>query len=170
MSQERIASLRVLACVARADGKIHTTEELALEALSQDIDAFSFRKALHEDADLDALLREIVSPELRMRTLTEAIALANIDGRCSPHELAMLEKIRDAFALGGELDLVADSELWKRKTARIRRALEAATAAYLHKVHDEPARDLSLDRYERLAAELAQAKHDIEKAFRDAMD
>lgn len=171
MSQERIASLRILACVARADAKVHAAEDLALEALGEGEAGFSFRKTLHEDADLDSLLREIVSAELKTRTLNEAIALANFDGRCSPQELAMLTKIRDAFGAGPEIDLVADSDLWRRRTAKIRGAFEAATAAYLHKVHDGAAHvELSVERYERLVAELSQAKRDIEKAFRDAVD
>lgn len=170
MSQERIASLRILACVARADAKIHATEELALEALSQDETEFSFRHALHEDIDLDSLLPQIVSPELRSRTLTEAIALANIDGRCSPQELAMLARIRDAFGAGPDVDLVADSDLWRRRTARIRHALEAATAAYLHSVRDDEHVDSSIGHYERHVAELARARLEIEKAFRDAIE
>jgi len=170
MSHERIASLRVLAFVARADTKVHAIEELALEALAQDETDFSYRQALHEEADLDSLLRQIVSPELKTRTLTEAIALANIDGRCSPQELTVLERIRDAFGAGPEVDLVADSALWRRRTARIRNALETATAAYLHSVRDDEHVDSSIGHYERHVAELSRAKQEIERAFREAIE
>ncbi|MFO0587197.1 MAG: hypothetical protein U0441_06655 [Polyangiaceae bacterium] len=171
MSQERLASLAILACVARAEGKVRPTERLALEALAQSQRDFSLQKALHETADLEALLPLVVSPELRHRTLVEAIALANIDGRCSPEELTILTKIRDAFGASTEIDLIADSDVWKRKTERIRKALQAATAAYLHKVHDDAEHvQLSMDRYEHLVAELTRTKLEIERAFRDAME
>lgn len=171
MSRERLASLRVLACIARADAKIHAAEELALEALSRDEEAFSYRSALREECELEKLLDQIVSPELRARTLTEAIALANIDGRCSPQELEMLTRIRDRFGFGTDIDLVADSDLWRRRTARIRRALDDATTAYLHKVHDDAARpDFTVAHYERLVSELTRAKEAIVRAFREAMD
>lgn len=171
MSQERLASLRILACVARAEGKIRPTERLALEALGQDETDFSVQKAVHEPEGLEGLLGLVVSPELRHRTLTEAIALANIDGVCTPQELAILTQIRDAFGASTEIDLVADSDIWKRKTARIRKALQSATAAYLHKVHDDAEHvQLSMDRYEHLVAELTRAKLEIERAFRDAVE
>lgn len=171
MSQERLASLRVLAHVARADARIHSEERLAIEALGEAEPGFSVQKALHEDTDLDSLLRSIVSPELRHRTLIEAIALANIDGRCSPVELAVLTRIRDAFGASAEIDLQADSDVWKRRTARIRESLDAATGAYLRKIHDESDHAaLSMERYEHLVAELAEAKRGIERAFRDAVE
>jgi len=171
MNQELFASLRILAHVARADARVHSEERLALDVLGERDGGLSGSQALHDTTDLDSLLKLVVSPELRRRTLIEAIALANVDGRCAPEELAVLERIRDAFGAPEGLDLAADSAAWKRRSARVRKALEAATAAYLHKVHDDAARaDLSMDRYERLVRELAEAKGGIERAFREAVD
>lgn len=171
MSHERVASLRILAHVARADGRIDSVERLALEALGQSESEFSVQRALHEEADLDSLLRAVVSPELRHRTMTEAIALASVDGRCSTSELAVLVQIRDAFGVSAEIDLVADSEAWRERTRRIRKALRDATIAYLHKVHEDAEHvALSMARYEHLVAELSRAKQEIERAFRDAIE
>ncbi len=171
MSQERLASLRVLVHVARADGKIDSAERLALEALGESEAGFSIHRVVHEESDLDSLLRAIVSPELQHRTLTEAVALASVDGRCSPDELTVLIHIRDAFGASTEIDLVADSDTWKQRTARIRNALNDATIAYLHKVREDAEHvALSMDRYEHLVAELTRAKHAIERAFRDAVE
>lgn len=171
MSHERLASLRILAHVARADGKVDSAERLALEALGENEAGFSVHAVVHEESDLESLLRAVVSPELRHRTLVEAIALASVDGRCSPDELTVLVRIRDAFGASAEIDLVADSDTWRERTARIRSALNEATIAYLHKVREDAEHvALSMDRYEHLVAELARAKHAIERAFRDAME
>ena len=169
MNQELLASLRILGHVARADARLRSEERLALEALAER-DGGSAVEVLHDHTDLDTLLRAVTSPELRRRTLIEAVALANVDGRCSPEEMAVLERIRDGLSVPDGVNLVADSAAWKRRSKKVRDALENATTAYLHKVSAGAGKDLSMTEYERLVAELARAKDEIEEAFREVVD
>jgi hypothetical protein len=171
MNQELLASLRILAHVARADSRIRSEERLALDALGERDGGISASQVLHDETDLEELLRAVISPELRHRTLVEAIALANVDGHCAPEERVVLERIRDAFGASAAIDLVAGSAAWKRRSRRIREALEAATAAYLHQVHDQAAKtSLSMESYGKLVVDFARAKEEIQHAFRDAVD
>jgi hypothetical protein len=171
MNHEIQAARSVLAHVARADFKIRSEERLALDALGEWDGGVSATEILRDHTDLDSLLLAVVSPELRRRTLVAAVAVANVDGHCPPEELAVLEQIRDAFGAREQIDLLADSAAWKRRTAHVRAALEGATVTYLHDVHAEAQRGgLSMERHERLAAELSKAKKEIQGAFRNAVE
>ncbi len=171
MSRELWASLRIVAHVARADARLCSEELLALDALAERHGAVSRLPLLDDRTDLETLLRAVVSPELRRSTLVGAVAVANIDGRCSPDERAVLEAILRAFDADAWIDLAAESAAWRRRTGTIRRALEGATVAYLHEVHEAATREeLSMERYERLVAGLAEAKKELERAFLDAVD
>jgi hypothetical protein len=169
MNEEQHASLRILAHVARADGRVCSEELLALDALATG--AISTVQMLRDKTDLDTLLGAVVSPELRRYTMVGAVALASVDGHCPLDELAVLEKIHHAFGADAWIDLAGESATWKRRTGRIRRALEGATVAYLHQVHDATTRGkLSMERYARFVAELAEATRKIQGAFREAVD
>jgi uncharacterized tellurite resistance protein B-like protein len=169
MNKELYASLCILAHVVRADSKIRSEERMALDALGERDGGASATQLIHDTTDLDALLREVTSPELRRRTLVEAVALANIDGKVAPEELAVIERIRIAFGADA-LNLAADAREWWYRDVKIREALERATTAYLHKVHAASHEDLSPERYEKLVNELALAKREIQQAFRDVVE
>ncbi|MFZ5481630.1 MAG: YcjF family protein [Myxococcota bacterium] len=92
--REGLAALRVLTCVARADGRLKEGERAALEAAA---------RALPGEVDLDALLQAHVSLEeelavldtraLRQQVHDAAFVMAHADGAPSEAELALLERI-----------------------------------------------------------------------------
>ena len=171
MNQELLASLRILAHVARADARVRSEERLALDALGERDCGATAHELVHDKTELAALLAAVKSPEIQRRTLIEAIALANVDGKCAPEEHALLLRIRDGFGLTDGIDLEHDSAAWKRRSARLRKALEDATTAYLHQVHSEDERaELTMGRYDKLVDELGRAKREIQRAFAEVVD
>jgi uncharacterized tellurite resistance protein B-like protein len=171
MNQELLASLRILAHVARADAHVRSEERLALDALGERDGGATAYELVHDKTELEELLAAVKSPEIQRRTLIEAIALANVDGKCAPEEHALLLRIREGFGLADSIDLEHDSAAWKRRSAKVRKALDDATAAYLHKVHshDEHA-ELTMGRYDTLVGELGRATHEIQHAFAEVVD
>jgi uncharacterized tellurite resistance protein B-like protein len=96
---EAIASLKVLAAVLRADGKVHEAERKSLVAA---LGAFQLPEGLEiaglleEDVDLDAQLAVITSDEAREQVYKSAWFMAHADGACSKEEEAMLARIASA--------------------------------------------------------------------------
>jgi tellurite resistance protein len=171
VNRERHASLCILAHVVRADGRVRCEELLALDALADRTGSISTVQILRDRTALDALLRAVVSPELRQRALVEAVAVAGVDGHCPREELAVLERIQRAFGASTWIDLAGQSAAWRHRTGMIRQAMEEATVAHLHRVQAAAAsNDLSMDRYLRLVAELAHAKREIQRGLCDAVD
>lgn len=171
MNQELLASLRILAHVVRADARVRQEERLALDALGERDGGATAYELLHDKTELDALLAAVKTPEIQRRTLIEAIALANVDGKCAPEEHFLLTRIRDGFGLADGIDLVHDSAAWKRRSVKLRKALEDATTAYLHKVRsDDQHGELTEGRYDKLVDELARSKHEIQHAFAEVVD
>ncbi|MDP2306941.1 MAG: TerB family tellurite resistance protein [Pseudomonadota bacterium] len=108
--RELLAGVRVLVCVARADGVLLDVERIALEAALT-----AFHSASPQDIpSLDTLLAEHISledelahlhtPEARQQVHDAAWMVAHADGVASREELALLERI---LPPGGEMSLVA---------------------------------------------------------------
>ena len=99
---EALASLKVLVCVAKADGKLHKDERAALE---QVLSAGNLPRGTSVDAlltgkcDLEAELAKITSQEAKEATYAAAYTLANSDLDFSDSEKAMLDLIRKALDL-----------------------------------------------------------------------
>lgn len=105
--REVLAGVRLLVCVARADGHLTDHELAALDGAIQVLPAGSAGSSLEEllasDIDFDAELVQLRSPESRKRVYDAALVLANADGAASPEELAMLERLQP---LQGEATLL----------------------------------------------------------------
>src|SRR5262249_4612382 len=102
--KESIASLKVLVCVAMADGVLHDEERKALASAleSTGAEGLSLDALLAEKPSLDAALAALQSAEVRAETYRSAYGLANADGECSPEEARMLEHIRETLAIPKE--------------------------------------------------------------------
>ncbi|MCC6551899.1 MAG: DUF533 domain-containing protein [Polyangiaceae bacterium] len=102
---EVLASLRVLVCVAKADGTLHVDERRALAAAIESVplpDEVTLDALLAESRDLDELLAELESREARAEIYRSAYSMANADGSCSPEEQALLDRIREYLSLTAE--------------------------------------------------------------------
>jgi len=121
MSDEVLSGLKVLVAVAKADGVVHDDERLAIESALDRVElpeGTTVEGLLASTIDLDAEIAAIESSEVKRQTFDSACALAYVDGEASEVERGLLEKIRNAFALG---DQIAASE-------RMKQALERAFA------------------------------------------
>ncbi len=100
-----LASLRVLVCVAKADGDISPDERLAignsLMGLELPIDVTP-KSLLDEQNDLDAQLRLFTTPESRDSLYHSALGMVHSDGNCTPKEQKMLEHIRTTLQISDE--------------------------------------------------------------------
>ena len=105
--REVLAGVRLLVCVARADGQLTDHELAALDGAIQVLPTGSAGSSLEEllasDIDFDAELVQLRSPESRKRVYDAALVLANADGAASAEELAMLERLQP---LQGEATLL----------------------------------------------------------------
>lgn len=103
--REAVAGLRILICVAKADGVLHEGERAALERALEgvalpagvDLDAF-----LDEPANLEEQARALQSDLARERVFQSACGIAFADGECSPEELHVLELVREALGISEE--------------------------------------------------------------------
>ena len=95
--REVLTGVRILACVARADGRLTDDERAALEgaisALPGEIPTLSVSELLASDIDLDLEIAQLLSDESRQQVYEAAMVLATADGEASPQELAMLERL-----------------------------------------------------------------------------
>lgn len=110
--QEVLAALRVLVCVAKADGVIRVEEREALQAalsgttLPEDV---SVDRLLQEDVDLReqlALLRHAVDRE---KVYEATLSMAYAEGECSPEERRMLEEVRMGLGISEEKASVSEN-------------------------------------------------------------
>ncbi|MCK6480585.1 MAG: TerB family tellurite resistance protein [Planctomycetaceae bacterium] len=102
---EALAGLRILVCIAKADGKVTAEERDALR------DAFAaltlpagttVDSLLAEKIDLDAQVKAIASPEARDAAYNGAYSMAWADGEASAEETALLERVRAGLGIPKE--------------------------------------------------------------------
>jgi len=158
---EKEASLRVLLAVARADGVVDPEERRTLAVLASEVGVADPSSGA---IDLDAELARLRSPEARQRVLDAAHAMANVDGRCSPEEYAVLERIHAALGAGKPGIEVAERE-WASRMKGARQGIDQATAEFLHAV--AALGESSNVAYTRLVQELDEKKRG---ALRKAID
>jgi tellurite resistance protein len=151
-SEEMRACARVLLAVATADGRVQPDERRLVELAGGD--------AHVGPVDVEAELSKVRSPAARERTLRSAIAVAGIDGHCTPNELKLLELIHARLGGPTALSLRAMRHEARESIDQAREALEEATVAFLHAVGSK-GETLGQKEYEALVAELERKKREI---------
>jgi uncharacterized protein (DUF697 family)/tellurite resistance protein len=105
--EESIASLRLLVCMAKADGVLHERERELLEASLGEVelpDGITLQWLFEEPTELGTLLSQLRSEEAKDEAYAAVYALACADGDCSPPERAMLVEIRDGLGIDAAQD------------------------------------------------------------------
>jgi len=100
--KEAIAGVRVLVCVAKADGLVHDEERKALAAALDGAPlpiGMTLEKLLAESIDLDVELGVLATSEAKDRVFKSACSMAYADGTCSPEEQAMLDHIEQSLGI-----------------------------------------------------------------------
>ncbi|MDB4938776.1 MAG: GTPase protein [Labilithrix sp.] len=95
---EAVASLKILAAVARADGTVHNDERKSLAAALESLDLekpIPVDELLGTDKGIDVLaeLRRLESPESREQIYRSAFFMAYADGACTKEEQALLDLV-----------------------------------------------------------------------------
>lgn len=108
--EESIASLRLLVCMAKADGVLHDRERALLTDAFEDAalpTGVTLEWLLDEPVDLDTVLAQIDSYEAREHAYAAVYALACSDGDCAASERELLMHVRDTL----EIDATQDAHL-----------------------------------------------------------
>lgn len=95
---EAVASLKILAAVARADGSVHNDERKSLAAALEVLElekpvSIDDLLTTDEGIDVGAELKKLESPEAREQVYRSAFFMAYADGSCTREEEALLELI-----------------------------------------------------------------------------
>jgi uncharacterized protein (DUF697 family) len=103
--KEALASLRVLVCIAGANGSIAPEERAALEGAVSQLQLPSgatIKGLLDEQIDLDAEMAVFTSPESRDLLYQSALGFARMERSPAPEAQGVLERIRTALHIGDE--------------------------------------------------------------------
>lgn len=104
--QEALASLKVLALIAKADGKLQEEEQIALtEAFKQlqpPPEGVTLESLLAVDEQIDQVLAQITTPEAQAAVYEAAYTMAKLGGT-TPSEQQLLDTIRATFQLKEEV-------------------------------------------------------------------
>jgi uncharacterized protein (DUF697 family)/tellurite resistance protein len=98
--REALAGLKILVCMAQADGKILAEEREALQdaILTFELpEGITIDTLLEEKTSLDELMPLIITPEAQKAVYNSAYTMAYIDGKCSGYEQVILDKLNDSF-------------------------------------------------------------------------
>ena len=95
---EAVASLKILAAIARADGSIHNDERKSLAAALEVLQLHEPVKiedllAADDGIDVGSELKKLESPEAREQVYRSAFFMAHADGSCTKEEEALLDRI-----------------------------------------------------------------------------
>ncbi len=139
-SEEALASLKTLACVAMADGHLHDSERLALERVLEEaqLTEVTVDSLIADRGDLGEQLQRIHSATARELAYNTAFLIANIDGDCSPAEAEMLERIRTTLGLSDRNT--------KRLAKLVSRTHEGLHPADAHAIAEPEARAAAIDK------------------------
>jgi uncharacterized tellurite resistance protein B-like protein len=151
--QETEACLRILFLVAAADEDVVDEEDALFEKLGH-------RGEILTGIDLDTEVAKLVSPEGRQATFDAAVAMASVDGRCSPKEHALLERIQQKLGVSTPLRVIEAD--WLERLREPRRRLREANDAFLDAI--AAAGELPRAAYQGLVSHLQQERH---KALED---
>ena len=162
---ETHAALRLLYAVAIADGTVSAEEERALaaaaEGLGDDVDRSGVT------IDIPAEAARLTSSAAKVATFEAAVALAAVDGRCTPEEHAVLERMRAALGVDLPMPVAEREQAWQQRMREARAAMRAAEIEFLHAVGKKRESGLPQDEYEALLSGLHRAQVD---ALRETLD
>lgn len=154
---EAEACLRILLAVARADGDIADDEARALEVLAG---YHGDPDAAPAAIDLERECRRLRTAELRRTTFDAAVALAAVDGRTTPEEHALLERLRTALEVPTVPELAKAEGAWREQLREPLRKIADAEVGFLHSLASE--RDkLSDEAYLALVEDLRSTRTKI---------
>ena len=103
--KEALASLRVLVCVAKADGELTAEKRMTLENGLTGLEMTATlhpKSVLDEVIDLDAQLRLFTTPEARESLYQSALCMVHVAGVCTPAEQKILDHIRTTLQISDE--------------------------------------------------------------------
>jgi uncharacterized protein (DUF697 family)/uncharacterized tellurite resistance protein B-like protein len=99
--REALASIRIVLCVAKADGRFAPEEETAIAQILKTLPEGTFgtenptiESLLAEDINLELELSHLSNPEVQNRTYEAALLVAQADGNVDETEAVVLEKIK----------------------------------------------------------------------------
>ena len=145
--QEAIACLQLLACLAKADGKLHLEEKKILTQAWQKVQALvtlpeklTLETILAEDIQIDKVLPNIVTRKTQIILHEAAYVLAKIN-EIAPTQKIILDKIEASFKLP-EPDALEDN---KSLAANILSSEDLIEAIAGQLVSIKEVRDLILD-------------------------
>ena len=146
--QEAIAGLKLLVCLAKADGKMHPEETKILteawkkaQQLSTLPEDITIESILAEDIQIEEILPKIVTPKVQSVLYKTAYVIAKIDG-IIPEQRIILNKIAANFQLESQDSIMNDDSL-REIAIQSPHDLIEAIAAQLVSVKE--VRDLILD-------------------------
>ncbi len=146
--QEAIAGLKLLVCLAKADGKMHPEETKILteawkkaQQLSTLPEDVTIENILAEDIQIEEILPKIVTPKVQRVLYKTAYVIAKIDG-IIPEQRIILDKIAASFQLESQDSIMNDDSL-REIAIQSPHDLIEAIAAQLVSVKE--VRDLILD-------------------------
>ena len=147
-SQEAIAGLKLLICMAKADGKLHPEEKKILteawqkaQQLSDLPENVTIDRLFAEDITIEEILPQINTPKTQKILYKVALILAEIDG-VTPAERIILEEIEASFQ-SLERDLLSENDSLAELALKSPHDFIEAIAAQLVSVKE--VRDLILD-------------------------
>ncbi len=146
--QEAIAGLKLLVCLAKADGKMHPEETKILteawkkaQQLSTLPEDITIESILAEDLQIEEILPKIVTPKVQRVLYKTAYVMAKIDG-IIPEQRIILDKIAANFQLESQDSIVNDDSLTELAIQSPHDVIEAIAAQL---VSVKEVRDLILD-------------------------
>jgi len=155
---EARACLKLLLAVAHADGEVSSDEARIIALHDPDGDTSLAAGAI----DIEREAAAIRSEEAKARTFDAAVALADVDGRCTPAEHAILERIRVALGVTDAPGLARAEREWAERLAGPRADLARADAEFLKSLaRARTESGLSDDTYRALVDELRHTRQEI---------
>lgn len=103
--REALCSLRVLICVAKADGQLTPEKRIVLENVLTGLELVgnpSLTSVMHEKIDLGVQLHAFTTAESRETLYQSALGMVHVDHECTPAEHKMLERIRTTLQVNAE--------------------------------------------------------------------
>lgn len=98
MNEEVLAGIKVLVAIAKADGKLHDNEAVAIRNALEGADLpITVEELLKEDVNIDAEIAKIKSTDVKRSTFQAACAMVYVDGDAAESEKDILEKLRAAW-------------------------------------------------------------------------